>query len=98
MPKNKQAGPVVIRKKEDRPEAADYSKSQTRNQRPEDFLRSTAGVLGFVTQASGVQFSPAMNVQFSAGVDTSEVGKTSTTIYSDEEAGIHLRQRMMRRR
>ena len=28
-----------------------------------------------------------MNVQFSAGVDTSEVGKTSTTIYSAEESG-----------
>ena len=77
----------MIRKKEDRPEAADYSRSQTRNQRPEDLLRSTAGVLGFVTQSSGVQFSPAMNVQFSAGVDTSEVGKTSTTIYSAEESG-----------
>ena len=34
---------VVIRKKEDRPEAADRSKSKARNQRWMDFLRSTTG-------------------------------------------------------
>ena len=35
----------VIRKKEERPEAADHSKSKTRNQRWIDFLRSTGVVL-----------------------------------------------------
>ena len=34
----------VIRKKEERPEAADHSKSKTRNQRLIDFLRSTADI------------------------------------------------------
>ena len=33
--------PAVIRKKEDRQEAADHSRSKTRNQRWIDFLRST---------------------------------------------------------
>ena len=33
---------AVIRKKEDRPEAADHSRSKTHNQRRIDFLRSTA--------------------------------------------------------
>ena len=32
---------VVIRKKENRPEAADYGRSNLRNQRRIDFLRST---------------------------------------------------------
>ena len=32
---------VVIRKKENRPEAADYGRSNPRNQRRIDFLRST---------------------------------------------------------
>ena len=35
------AGTIVIRKKEDRPEAADHGGSKTRNQRWIDFLRST---------------------------------------------------------
>ena len=34
-------GPAVIRKKETRPEAADYGRSKLRNQRRIDFLRST---------------------------------------------------------
>ena len=37
------AGPAVIRKKETRPEAADYGRSKLRNQRRIDFLRSTGG-------------------------------------------------------
>ena len=34
---------AVIRKKENRPEAADYGRSNPRNQRRIDFLRSTGG-------------------------------------------------------
>ena len=41
---------VVTRKKEDRPEAAEHSRSKTRNQRRIDFLRSTAasGILNII--------------------------------------------------
>ena len=34
--------PVVIRKKENRPEAADHVRSKTRNQRRIDYLQSTS--------------------------------------------------------
>ena len=39
--------PAVIRKKEDRPEAAEHSRSKTRNQRRIDFLRSTGRSASF---------------------------------------------------
>ena len=44
------AGPAVIRKKETRPEAADYGRSKLRNQRRIDFLRSTGAGNGLTVR------------------------------------------------